>query len=188
MTKEEFLRIEYQTLREEIRESKSRAFQIVSVSVVGVPAGHFIAQTYRIDALDLLLPLIVIVFGLLYLSENHAIMRCGRYIKQNIETQISGIVGWEHWLSGPGEFEKRSVDRYLTYCFYLIFFVYFVGSVFLSARFASIQYGNSGAAILIGLYIVLGMLFGAFLWSKILVTTTTKSEPQPKARTANTSR
>jgi hypothetical protein len=172
---DEFLKLEYQTLREEIRESKSRAFQIVGISLVAVPTAHFLADTYEIDTLVLMLPLLVIVAGLLYLSENHAIMRCGRYIKIHIEPHAPGVTGWERWLSTDDDFEKRTVDRYLTYCFYVIFLVYFIGSMFLASRFAWKKFGVTAGISIFGLYTVMGVLFGVFLRANILLATTTET-------------
>lgn len=156
MTRDEFLKLEFETLLEEIKEAKTRSFQIVGISLVAVPTAHFLADTYKIDTLVLMLPFLVMVAGLLYLSENHAIMRCGRYIKLFIEPHVPDVTGWD--------------------CFYLIFFVYFVGSVFLAGNFARTKYGVGAAIALVGSYVVLGVLFAGFLRTNIRLATTTKTD------------
>jgi hypothetical protein len=71
-------------------------------------------------------------------------------------------------------FETRDIGKYLSYCFYLLFFVYFVGSVFWAARFAIQQYGQIAASILLGLYVAIGIWFVIYLIKHIPVSTSTK--------------
>jgi hypothetical protein len=174
LDKQEFLKQQYLTLREEVKETKARIFKTLGFGLVVVPAAHFLAQSYHIDTVILSIPILVIVVALVYLSENNALMRCGRYIRLHIESQIEGVLGWETWLETPGLFETRDVDKYLSYRFYLLFFVYFVGSVFLAARFAIQQYGQIAASLLLGLYVAIGIWFVIYLIKHILVSTSTK--------------
>lgn len=39
------------------------------------------------------LPLLIMVVAMLYLSENHAVMRCGRYIREEIELHVNDTPG-----------------------------------------------------------------------------------------------
>lgn len=175
MDKQEFLKEQFLTLREEIKETKSRIFKLVGLAIVGVPAAHFLAYSYKLEIIVLAIPLLVIVVALLYMSENHALMRCGRYIKLYIESEIKDIVGWEQWLETPGEFQARTVDKFVSYCFYLLFFIYFAGSVFLADRFVQEKYGII-RLILLGVYIAIGIWFLIFLIGNIRTSTTTKTE------------
>jgi hypothetical protein len=172
--RQEFLKQQYLTIRDEIKETKARIFKTLGFGLVVVPAAHFLAQSYRIDTIILSIPILVIVVALVYLSENNALMRCGRYIRLHIEPQIDGIIGWETWLETPGYFETRNVDKYLSYCFYLLFFVYFIGSVFLAARFSFEQYGQIVTSLLLGLYVAIGVWFIIYLIKHIRVSTSTK--------------
>ena len=80
MDPNEFLKQQYVTLREEIRETKNRIFQTMGFGLVVIPGSHFLAQSYKIDTVTLSLPVLVLVVALVYLSENNALMRCGRYM------------------------------------------------------------------------------------------------------------
>ena len=133
MDESQFLMEEYKTLREEIRETKARIFKLVGFGIFAVPVAHFVAQTYRLDVVILSLPLLVIVVALLYLSENHALMRCGCYIREHIEPKVEDTIGevillekgsdrsiepkvkdtigWETWLENG--FGRRTVDKYV---------------------------------------------------------------------------
>jgi hypothetical protein len=174
LDKKDFLKYQYLTLREEIKETKARIFKTLGFGLVVVPASHFLAQSYQIDTIILAIPILVIVVALVYLAENNALMRCGRYIRLHIEPQIEGVLGWETWLETPGFFETRDVDKYLSYCFYLLFFVYFVGSIFLAARFAIQQYGQILTSLLLGLYVAIGIWFVIYLIKHIRVSTSTR--------------
>ena len=176
MKKEEFLKLQFQTIREEIRETKARIFKTLGFGLTVIPAAHFFAQTYKIDTLVLSIPFLIVIVSLIYLSENHSLMRCGRFIRLHIESQVEDVIGWEHWLSTPDEFEKRSVDRYLTYSFFLLFIVYYLGSVFFAVQFSINKYGIIPCAVLIGFYVAIGIWFLIFLITKIRVSTTTKTE------------
>ena len=155
MDKADFVKNRFLTLRKEIEDSKNRVFQTMGFGLVVVPGSHFLAQAYKIDTVTLSLPVLVLVVALVYLSENSAIMRCGRYIKLEIEPQFAGVVGWEKWLEVKSSYDTRDVDRHMSYAFYLLFLVYFAGSVFIATRFASSELGLLAAAGLLGTYIAL---------------------------------
>jgi hypothetical protein len=144
--------------------------------LIVVPASHFLAQSYEIDIIILSLPVLVVVVALIYLAENNALMRCGRYIKHHIEPNIDDVIGWETWLETKASWDARSVDKYLSYAFYLLFLVYFVGSVFLAGRFAVEGYGEIPAALLLGFYVAVGVWFVIYLVKNIRVSTTTEAD------------
>ena len=176
MDKSQFSIIQFKTLREEIKETKDRIFKLVSFGIFAVPTAHFIAQTYNLDIIILSLPLLVIVIALLYLSENHAMMRCGRYIREQIEPNMDGIMGWETWLENNGQFNARTVEKYANYCFYLLIFIYYAGSVFMASRFTYNNYGVVNLSILLGFYIAIGIWFLIFFIGGVQTSTSTKYE------------
>ena len=176
MDHQEFLKQQYLTLREEIRETKDRIFKTMGFGLVVVPGSHFLAQAYEIDTVTLSLPILVVVVALIYLAENNALMRCGRYIKLHIEPETTDIVGWEQWLEKKSSWDARSVDKYLSYAFYLLFFVYFAGSVFVAGRFTLTTYGALAAGLLLGTYVAIGVWFVIYLIRSIRVSTTTDAD------------
>nr|MBN2276979.1 hypothetical protein [candidate division Zixibacteria bacterium] len=173
MNKEEFQKMEYKTLREEITNTKSRIFKLVGYGIVVVPSAHLLARTYRLDILLISIPILVIVVALFYLAESRALMRCGTYIKFHIESRIDGVVGWEHWLEQPGSTKRRSVDNFVGYSFYLLFLVYYAGSVYLAIQHAMGCYSMICATILLAVYVAIGVWFLIFLISQHRLSTTT---------------
>ena len=176
MDKAEFLKNQYLTLRKEVEESKNRVFQTMGFGLVVVPGSHFLAQAYKIDTVTLSLPLLVVVVALVYLSENSAIMRCGRYIKQHVEPNVADVVGWEQWLEMRSSYDTRAVDKHMSYAFYLLFLVYFGGSVFMASKFSFTEFGMLPTAALLGAYIAVGIWFLIFLIKSTRVSTTTATD------------
>ena len=64
----------------------------------------------------------------------------------------------------------------MTYAFYLIFALYFVGSVLLATRYVMQAYGERSATVVAGSYATLGVGFGWLLVKSIRVSTTTTGE------------
>jgi len=180
MDKHEFMKQQYITLREEVKETKDRIFKTMGFGLVVVPASHFLSQAYKIDTVILSLPILVVVVALIYLAENNALMRCGRYLKLHIEPEIKEVIGWEVWLETRSSYDTRAVDKYLSYAFYLLFLVYFAGSVFLVTRFALQTYGTLTTALLLGTYVAIGIWFVIFLFKNIKISTTTETDIENK--------
>jgi hypothetical protein len=122
---------QFLTLREEIRETKDRLFKVMTFGIIGVPAANYLARTFNVPGLLLILPGLVLIIALMYLAENHGLMRCGRFIREEVETRYPDVVGWEGWLEVNTE--RRSVDRYVAYSFFLLFLLYYVGTVTMAA-------------------------------------------------------
>jgi hypothetical protein len=177
MTRSEFLKSEYETLREEIKTSKSRMFTLAVGALVGIPSAYSFAEKTVAEKPDthglvFSLPLLICVIMLLYLSETFAVMRAGRYIRLHIEPKIVDaneppFKGWEHWLeeyprplTKPG---RRLVDRFLTFFFYIMFVFYYVMSATLAANSALTQFHAVGLAVSLAVYISVGIFFVAFL-------------------------
>lgn len=171
MDNNEFLKQQYVTLREEIRDSKARIFRIMGFGLTIVPAANFVAQTYKVDAITLSLPILVVVIALVFLAENNALMRCGSYIKDHIEPNFPKIVGWETWLQIKKKWNVRNVDIYVSYAFHILFLVYFIGSVLIARNFCIITYGTYLANLLLSTYVIIGVWFVIYLFQNILTST-----------------
>jgi hypothetical protein len=175
MTKSEFLKEQFLTLRKEIADSQARQYKIILYGIVFLPTAHFIGQAYNIDVIIISLPVLVIIVSLLYLSQTRAIMRCGRFIRLEIEKECSETPGWETWLENKeNPFQPRLVDSFVNYCLYLLYSIYYASSVFLAFRFVEPKFGVVAAACLLGTYLAIGIWFLIFLLQNIQLSTTTK--------------
>jgi len=169
MDRTEFMRHEYVALREEIKETKDRIFRLAGLGLVGLPSAYFFAEKYQLTILKLTLPLLICTLVLLYLSESHALMRCGRYIKQVIEPECSPSAacrGWEHWLEEADTHghDRRIVDKYMAVFFYILFIIYYLASVGLAWQ-AAVEIGVVTAQpIVLGVYAAIGILLVYFLY------------------------
>jgi len=161
---ERFLELQYSSLRREIEQCKSRLFQIAVGGAIVVPAAQYIADVHRIGSITLALPLLVVILVLLFLSENHAIMRCGSYLLQHVEPLVPGVVCWEEWLHSSHQSRLRSVDRLVVLAFSVLAGVYFLVSVTMAANFARDQFGQQGQYLVAGLYLGLGVVLGALVY------------------------
>jgi hypothetical protein len=182
MNSDEFFKLQYQTLRDEIKDTKARIFQILSIGFTLLPAAHFLGYKYDIGAIILFAPVLISAFALLYLSENRALMRCGYFIRCHLETHVDGIQGWEHWLESPKVkgFDPRGVDKYSSYAFYLLFLIYYVLAVVVAAFYCFATLGSHAmpyTAVLLATYGIVGILFVYFLAKNIQTSTTTRIAP-----------
>lgn len=122
MESDAFLLHQFNTIREEIHAVKARSFWIVALGLFGVPLITFLA-CYTDKFVSLLIPYVVLVTIILFVAEQSALMRCGRYIRQVIEPKFSELQGWESWLES--RHELRLMDRHFFACFIIVFFVYY---------------------------------------------------------------
>jgi hypothetical protein len=178
MDSSEFLREQFLTLREEIRETKTRIYRTIGFGLIVVPGAHLLGDRYEIDMIILALPLLVVVVALVFLAENNALMRCGRFIKHNVEPKFPSVAGWERWLEEYDEWDARNVDRYLSYAFYLLFLVYFVSSSYLGVRYLARAHSLLVALPALALYAVSGTVFVTYLIRNMRLSTSTASEPK----------
>lgn len=177
MNREEFLKQQFITLREEVKETKSRIFRALGLGLVIVPASNFLAKEYSVDTLILSTPLLTIVVALLFMAETRALMRCGRYIRTKIESEIEDFIGWEEWLEIPSNYDRRDVDKYLSYSFYLLFIVYYCGATFLAFRFSTEKYGIVAASLVSSAYVAIGIWFVIFTIQNIKYSVSTGPGP-----------
>lgn len=129
MNQNEFRRLEFETLRREIEISRDLRFKLMTGGTTVVPAAQFLSQKFEIGALSTIIPVLVVVIAVLFIAENNAIMRCGRYIRTEIESNVDGVLGWEHWLESQADFDSRLVDRLVLLSFYALMAVYFAAAV-----------------------------------------------------------
>lgn len=174
IARQDFLLHEYQTLRKEIETSKSNMFKLVVGGAAIIPAAQSLAINYSIGVLTLALPLIVVVLILLFLTENHSVMRAGTYILEKIEPRVEGKAGWETWLnSEKGGHSRRTVDKLLIFAFSILAAAYFMLSVVLATRHALQEFGQQGQYLFAGAYVGIGMILAFVLYSQ--AQTNTKS-------------
>jgi len=159
MDLDKFVELQYQTLRKEIEVTKERIFKIMTGGATVVPLAQFLALSYDLGIITLLLPFLVVIVILLFLSEMNALMRCGRYIRTEIEPLFNAkkITGWETWLESHVDIDTRKVDKYVGYSFYILTFFYYILSVFLASGYAYQAYGIIGLSISLGLYIAVSI-------------------------------
>ena len=175
MELDEFIRQEYITLREEIKETKARLFKIMGFGIIALPSGQYVAAMYKVIVLIYILPLLIIVIALAYLAENHALMRCGNYIRFNIEDKVQGMIGWESWIeTSDQKNNKRIVDQYRKASFYILFAVYYVISVSLAMTAIDEQFGLIAMIIGTALYVAIGVWFLTFLLKNIKCSSSTR--------------
>jgi len=125
MTKEEFLKEQFLTLREEIKATKQRSFLIVFFGLIAVPLVSYLAVTNResLTYAGPLLPFLVLIITVLFFAEQNALMRCGHFIRLVIEPSVPETAGWEAWLESRPEL--RRMDKYFAACFMIVFFVFY---------------------------------------------------------------
>lgn len=138
----DFIQLEYQTLRKEIEETKQRLYQIVLAGITIISTAEYVTVIKMEDIclFALLLPLFVVAFGLLFISQNNAKFRAGCYIREYIEPRykeyIEGWEGWEAWLesNNNNKFKLREVDMFIKLGFLCIIIVHYIFSVSLAYR------------------------------------------------------
>ncbi len=128
MQKDDFLRLQFTTLREEIKETQKRIYLILALSALGVPPIQTVALKFEIQALIFGIPIVVFAFMILFTEENAAMMRCGQYIREHVEPAVDGVVGWEQWLEEGGT-SRRSSNIYVAVCAYFVLFAHYLVAV-----------------------------------------------------------
>lgn len=190
MNKDEFIKQQYISLREEIKETKTRIFKTIGFGLTVAPGFYLVSQlqNQKFGFIILTIPFLVIVVGLIYLAESNSLMRCGRYIRLIIEYPfITDILGWETWLEKPDEnFETRNVDKYLFWGFYFLSSLYFLGSTFLSTLYLYEECKPHGKILtwfviitFIIIYLSMGILFLIYLFRNKKLSTKDETKNKP---------
>jgi hypothetical protein len=157
MTQEEFLKQQFITLREEIKHTKMRLFIIVLLGTLLVMAASFAADmvdapssangdtftapAYYSSLSTAAAPYVLLLLILLYVAEQHAILRCGHYIKEHIEPKVEGALGWERWLESHPR--ARGLDKAFLGSFLVIFLIYYFVSVGVAAYSLASAFGEA---------------------------------------------
>ncbi|MEL6376629.1 MAG: hypothetical protein AAFQ04_05430, partial [Pseudomonadota bacterium] len=115
----------------------------------------------------LIAPPIIVIFSFLYVSEHAGVMRLGAYIRTQIEPEIApNGHGWESWLNSNTDLKTRSVDNYLTNCFFAVVSLYLAGSILAFAWFSGPVLGYPQLnTIIMWTYAVVGTLLVTLAWS-----------------------
>lgn len=123
MPKDEFMKQQYLTLRDEIRSSKSRVFLILVIGTLFIPIAAFAAKEYGSTFASASMPFILLVLMLAFVMEQNSIVRAGRYLKEHVEPHIEGVVTWENWLES--NHRLRDADRYFFGSFLLVLLLFY---------------------------------------------------------------
>lgn len=186
MDRAKYQELQFRTLRKEIEDSLDRAFKIMVGGATVIPAVVGIVAYYSATPILMALPMVVVVTALLYLNQWNSIMRCGRYIRLNIEKEIMGDSGWEAWLestydSNIGSVDNRLVDTYLVSAFYLLTAAYYFATAYIAFSFTRHTYGASAGWVAISIYAVIGIAMGAIILRRVPTNTTTQQERASRA-------
>ena len=130
MSKEEFLKQQFVTLRGEIDACKNRTFWILIVGVFLILFAAYQATVEPKIFANAAIPLIIIVLILSFADQQNSIIRAGRYIREKIEPAIDEVTGWEVWLESNRSY--REVDRFFFGGFILVFLAFYLISCTLS--------------------------------------------------------
>ncbi len=171
--KDRFLELQYNTLRKEIETRQDRHFKLATGAVLLVPAVQLLSAGLKeIDTsgvanitfpLLLALPIIVLSIFILYFSEHHSIMRCGRYIEEQIEAAVRPkVTGWESWLKKvPRIHEAQQIVAF--HLFYVSLYIIAVAAVVI--EMAGWMKMSIWIAALTGvIYAIVGVLVILYAW------------------------
>ena len=179
MEKHDFVKEQYVALRAEIGATKARLFKTVCLGLVIVPVLTYLAEGPEIRFLGPIIPFVIMVLTILFVAEEQALMRCGRYIRERIEPLIEQGAGWEAWLESQSNL--RVLDRYLFGCFVITFFVfYFASSGLAIEKLLVLTEGNwSGPPFIAGgvVYFIGALWMGVTVlqhWRSCVATTDTE--------------
>lgn len=121
MQSDDFLRDQFLSLRDEIKATKARLFWIVTFGLFGVPVLAYFSSLGE-EYVSMLVPYFILVLVIMFVAEQNALMRAGRYIREQIEPKATEN-GWESWLESRNDL--RMMDRHFFACFTIVFFVYY---------------------------------------------------------------
>lgn len=132
MTNDEFTKQQYLSLKDEIRESKSRIFWLLIVAIVLVMVSGYLAAEHPSAFANAAIPFLLIALMLSFTAEQNNIARAGRYVREVVEPINDQITGWEHWLEMKKQL--REVDHSFVVGFTVLFAAFFAISTSLTLR------------------------------------------------------
>jgi hypothetical protein len=130
MTTDEFMKEQYLTLRDEIRESKARIFWLLIIAILLVMVAGYMAAEHPSAFANAAIPFLLLGLMLTFISEQNNIARAGRYLRETVEPRIENVVGWEHWLETKPRL--REVDHAFVLGFSVLFLIFFAISASLT--------------------------------------------------------
>jgi hypothetical protein len=130
MSTEDFMKQQYLTLRDEIRESKARIFWLLIIGMLLVMAAGYLAAEHPSAFANAAIPFLLLGLMLSFISEQNNIARAGRYLRETVEPRIQDLVGWEHWLESKPHL--REVDHSFVMGFSVLFLIFFAITTSLS--------------------------------------------------------
>ena len=162
MTPDEFMKHQYLTLRDEIRESKARIFWLLIIAILLVMLAGYLAAEHPNAFANAAIPFLLLALMLSFVVEQNNIARAGRYLRDTVEPRIADVTGWEHWLASKPRL--REVDHYFVVGFSVLFLVFFA----IATSLTLMQLDKSGKEWYVwaaGVAYALGALCVAFvLW------------------------
>jgi uncharacterized membrane protein YfcA len=123
MSTDDFMKQQYATLRDEIRESKSRIFWLLIIGMALVMASGYLAAEHPSAFANAAIPFLLLGLMLSFISEQNNIARAGRYLREAVEPRIQDVTGWEHWLESKPRL--REVDHSFVMGFSALFLIFF---------------------------------------------------------------
>ena len=136
---------QFRALRQEILSRQARMFWTAVIGLLGVPILTYFALATN-PLISALLPFFVMVAMVMFLAEQHAMMRAGRYIREHLEEKIDLSPGWEQWLESKSEY--RLVERNFFASFLVVFFLYYFLSLAVALQSMWVSAANDVSGIL----------------------------------------
>lgn len=130
MSTEEFMKQQFLTLRDEIRESKARIFWLMILGMLLVMAAGYLAAEHPSAFANAAIPFLLLGLMLSFVAEQNNIARAGRYLRETVEPKIQDVTGWEHWLESKPKL--REVDHQFVIGFSVLFLIFFAISTSLT--------------------------------------------------------
>jgi uncharacterized membrane protein YfcA len=123
MGTEEFMKQQFNALRDEIRDSKARIFWLLIIGIVLVMISGYLAAEHPNAFANAAIPFLLLGLMLSFISEQNNIARAGRYVREAVEPHGESLVGWERWLETKPRL--REVDHAFVLGFSVLFLVFF---------------------------------------------------------------
>lgn len=160
-----FLLVQFKALRDEIVGKIERVVRIQLIGVTAIPIVIGTGEKYGISSVLAAAPLITVVFALILLYEQAAIMRIGRYIRLHLEPFLvpPDRTGWEEWLEKHPM--NRRAENFFAFAAYIAFSIYYLGASYLAFLTFRRDYGRDIAMLLAAVYT------GGFILALFLVIT-----------------